>query len=108
MQGPYWQSAYPGELFTSTPACLAIEQDIHDSSLLALLFAKNKPIREINKHSPIVENTLKICCQLRKVFKLPQTCTFTPIGHAIMHFLLPDNKAFLSRKGKGIVTTGDL
>lgn len=105
----YWRNAYPEVLTTTTtPAWLVIERDIQDSSLPALLFAENKTIRTFKKCNPIVVNSLKVWYQLRKVFKLPQTCFLTPItyNHAFPPSLT--DQTFLSWKEKGIVLIGDL
>lgn len=104
----YWRNAGPGESTTNIPAWLAIERDIQGFSLPALLFAENKPIRNFKKCNPIIVNSLKIWYQIRRIFKLPQICSLTPI--ACNHAFPPSqtDKTFLSWKEKGIITIGDL
>lgn len=104
----YWLSAYPETLNSTIPAWLVIERDIQDSSLPALLFAENIPIITFKKCNPIVVNSLKIWYKIRKVFKLPQTCSLTPIAYN--HAFPPSqiDKTFLSWRENGIVSIGDL
>jgi len=104
----YWCNAYPKVLTTTTTPAWLIKRDIKDSSLPALLFAENKPIRSFKKCNPIIVNSLKVWYQLRKVFKLPQTCSLTPIAYN--HTFLPSqtDQTFLSWKEKGIILIGDL
>lgn len=83
----YWQIACFKKSNDTIPGWLTIERDIQESSLLpALLFAQNKSVGIFKKCNPVDINSLKIWYQFRKIFKLPQTCSLTPIA-CIMHFL---------------------
>ncbi len=97
----------PREIECYIPAWLDIEKEMQEYSLPALLFAENKPIRTFKKCNPIVVNSLKIWYQLRKMFKLPPTCSLTPI--ACNHAFPPSQSdiMFLSWKEKGVMPIAD-
>ncbi len=104
----YWWIACPGKSNATIPAWLAIEQDMQESSLPALLLAENKPIRTLKKCNPIVVNSLKIWYQLSKTFQLPQTCSLTPIACNQASPPSQSDRTFLSWKEKGVMSIGDV
>lgn len=104
----YWHDARPGAVTASTPAWLAIEQDLSKSSLPALLFSQTKPPTRITGNNFMITSSLKIWYQIRKTFDLPDISAYTPIcyNHAFPPSLV-DN-SFALWKSKGVSTIADL
>lgn len=104
----YWQDAYPDSVTDSTPAWLAIEQDLPKSSLPALLFSPNKPAKTITGNSFIVASSLRIWRQIKSKHNLPDFLTYTPICH---NYTFPQSLkeiTFAVWKNKGLATLADL
>ena len=103
----YWVDAYPGKITSSTPSWLAIEQDVHKTSLHALLFSTTKPLASISNIF-LVKQSLRIWYQIRKTFKLPEISTLTPIqyNHAFPPSL--DRNSFVTWEENGITILSHL
>ena len=56
----YWNNAYPGKITSSTPSWLAIEKDIPNSCLSALLFSVTKPPTAITGNNFRVKHSLTL------------------------------------------------
>lgn len=101
----YWRDA---DLITdSTPAWLAIEQDLPKSSLPALRFSSNKPAKTITGNSFIVTISLRIWRQIKSKHNLPDMSAYTPICHN--HTFPPSlsDITFAVWKNKGLANLAD-
>ncbi len=99
---------FPGIVQADTPSWLAIEQSAFHSSLSALLFSDPLPTKEVPKNNLILNNSIKIWYQIRKVNKLLNTSSLTPIcyNHAFKPSLT--DKVFKEWQDKGIFIVKDL
>lgn len=104
----YWQNAHPGNVTDSTPAWLAIEQDLPEGSLPALLFSTSKLPTAIAGYRFIVASSLRIWQQIKKTYNLPDFSAYTPICHNPTFPPSLSDNTFLIWKNKGLATLADL
>ena len=104
----YWTDAYPDETTDLTPSWLAIEKNVSNTSLPALLFSTPMPLASISNNNFLVKQSVKIWYQIRKTFKLPEISAYTPIryNHAFPPSLIKNN--FSLWYNRGIFSLSDL